>query len=41
MFSRIEFYLGLKILFFSGQWDSWIWWSEFVGLALVGKDIVF
>jgi hypothetical protein len=41
-FSKIELYLGLKIfLFFSGQWDCWIWWSEFVGLALVGKDIVF
>jgi hypothetical protein len=21
--------------------DCWTWWSEFHGLALVGKDIVF
>jgi hypothetical protein len=43
MFSIIELYLGLKtfLIFFSGQWDCWIWWSEFVGLAYKGKDIVF
>jgi hypothetical protein len=28
MLSRIGSCLGLKI-FFSDQWDCWIWWSEF------------
>jgi hypothetical protein len=23
------------------HWDCWIWWSNFVGLAYQGKDIVF
>jgi len=39
LFSTIRLNLALQILlflvFFSGQWDCWIWWFEFVFLIIL------
>ncbi len=41
MFSIIELCVGLKVFVFQANGIYLIWWSEFVGLAYEGKDIVF
>jgi hypothetical protein len=39
MFSIIGLCVCVKFLF-SGQWDCWIWWFEFVFLVILSKIIV-